>query len=164
MIGTVTEEYFIESYAHSTLVLGKLTRGEGVQHDVLAACVFHLTNILTLNIPFLQNLLIYLAFVDFGAVQHKLEQWWAKRGVRWAFGVLGVGMVLAHLALRSAGVGRWLLFVLDEVHDNPFVLRFSAALYVVAFVVVLHDLVRRWRAPSREPPLTDIPPAPATPA
>jgi hypothetical protein len=118
---------------------------------VLAACLFHLTNILTLNIPFLQNLLIYLAFVDFGAVQRQLEQWSAKRGARWAFGALGVGMVLAHLALRRAGVGRWLLFVLDEVHDNRFVLRFSAVLYVVAFHVVLHDLASRWRAPSADP-------------
>ena len=34
MIGTVTEEYFVESHAHSTPGLEKLTRGGGVQRDV----------------------------------------------------------------------------------------------------------------------------------
>jgi hypothetical protein len=114
---------------------------------VLAACLFHLTNILTLNIPFLQNLLIYLAFVDFSAVQRKLEPWLQARAVRIAAVVVGVGMVLAHLLLRRAGIGRWLLFVFDENHDNPFVLRFSAVVYVVAFAVVARDLARRWRLP-----------------
>jgi hypothetical protein len=126
---------------------------------VMAACLFHLINILTLNIPFLQNLLIYLAFVDFGDIQRKLERWWQERSVRVAFAVLGVGMVVTHLALRRAGMGRWLLFVLDEVHNNRVVLRFSAIIYVIAFLVVLEDQVRRWRAPGGATPITEAPPA-----
>jgi hypothetical protein len=124
---------------------------------VMSACLFHLINVLTLNIPFLQNLLIYLAFVDFSAIESKLKQRWVHRGVRWAFGAMGVVMVLAHLWLRRAGVGGWLLFVFDEVHDNRIVLRVSAILFVVAFLVVLADLVRRWHAPDSTKPAVEPP-------
>lgn len=110
---------------------------------ILCACLFHLLNVLTLNIPFLQNLLIYLAFADSSAVQRKLEPWLEARPVRIVFAAAGVAMVLAHLALRRAGVGRWLLFVFDESRDSPLVLRFSAALFSGAFLVVLMDVLRR---------------------
>jgi hypothetical protein len=114
---------------------------------IAVACLFHLINTLTLNIPFLQNVLIFLAFVDFSAVQGALQRWWAKRRVRWAFGAIGVAMVVAHLALRRAGVGGWLLFVLDEVHDNRAVLRVSAVIFVITLWVVLDDQIRRWYPP-----------------
>lgn len=124
---------------------------------IAAACLFHLINVLTLNIPFLHNILIYLAFVDFGVVERWLERWWAPRGVRWAFGAIGVAMVLAHLGLRRAGVGGWLLFVLDEEHDNPIVLRLSAVLFVIAFWVVLNDQLRRWHTPNADTPIAQRP-------
>lgn len=113
---------------------------------ILAACLFHLANVLLLNIPFLQNLPIYLAFVDFSAIERKLTRALAHRAARWAFGASGVIMVLAHVGLRRAGHGGWLFFVFDEVHNNPLVLRVSAVLFVLAFLVVLDDVIKRWRS------------------
>jgi hypothetical protein len=113
---------------------------------ILAACLFHLVNVLTLNIPFLQNLPIYLAFVDLSASERSLTRGLAHRAVRWAFGAAGVIMVLTHLGLRSAGRGGWLFFVFDEVDDNRLVLRVSALLFGFAFLVVLDDLIHRWRS------------------
>lgn len=127
---------------------------------LLAACLFHLTNVLTLNIPFLQNSMIYLAFVNFSALQRGLETWWARRGVRVAFAVVGVGMVVTHLALRKAGIGRWLLFLFDEADHNPLVLRFTAGLYVVAFLVVANDLRRRWTGWGEATPREALPVSP----
>jgi hypothetical protein len=131
---------------------------------ITAACVFHLTNVLTLNISFLQNIPIYWAFVDFSAVQRSLQRWWARRGVRWAFGAIGVAMVLAHLAVRRAGVGGWLLFVFDEEHDNRLVLRLSAILFIVTCWVVLHDQIERWRTPNTGTPIAPRPADPTTSA
>ena len=128
---------------------------------IMAACLFHLVNVLTLNIPFLQNLLIYLAFVDFSGLERTLQRGWAQHRVRWTFAAVGIAMVLAHLGLRSAGLGGWLLFAFDEVHDNRVVLRVSALLFVFAFVVVLDDQIQRWHGT----PSADEPPAePAAPA
>lgn len=124
---------------------------------LMAACLFHLINVLTLNIPFLVNLLIYLAFVDFSAVELRLKRSWAQRGVRWAFGAMGVVMVLAHLWLRRVGASGGLFFVFDDVDDNPLVLRVSALLFVFAFLIVLDDLVRRWHVPNGTTPAVEPP-------
>lgn len=112
---------------------------------LLAACVFHLINTLTLNIPFLQNLLPYWAFVDFSSAQATLEKWWSKKAVRLASVGLGVGFVLLHIGLRFAGRGRWLLFVFDDIRNNPIVLRVSLVFWVVGALALISDLAKRWR-------------------
>jgi hypothetical protein len=118
---------------------------------LLVACVFHLINTLTLNIPFLQNLLPYWAFVDFSSAQTSLEKWWSKRAVRVGFAGVGVSFVLLHIGLRYAGVGGWLLFVYNDIRDNNVVLRTSLVFWVVGGLVLVSDLVERWRAPSPVP-------------
>lgn len=110
---------------------------------LMLACVFHLVNTLTLNIPFLQNVLVYLAFVDFSALQSRLAKWWSKPIARGVFAATGAALVVAHLVLRRVGVGRWFFFVFDENDNTPFILRVSLVVWTVAFVVVLLDLRRR---------------------
>jgi|GEM_PF-1089864 len=133
---------------------------------LMAACAFHLVNTLTLNIPFLQNVLVYLAFVDFSAVQSRLAKWWSKPIARGAFAAIGAAMVIAHLVLRRVGVGRWFFFVFDENDDTPFVLRVSLVVWASAFAIVWFDLRRRQRerrqqhaavAPQPEPQPADHP-------
>jgi hypothetical protein len=114
---------------------------------IMAACLFHLSNTLTLNIPFLQNLLVYLAFVDFSGAQRHLGKWWNNQRVRVGFAGVGIGFVLLHLTLRRVGIGRWLLFVLDDVHDVRAVLHTSVVVWVLAFAVVLADQLKRWSLP-----------------
>jgi hypothetical protein len=112
---------------------------------LLAACLFHLINTLTLNIPFLQNLLLYWAFVDFTAAEASVQKWWNKRGVRVGFAVFGAACVLLHLGLRRAGIGRWLFFIFDEIRNNRVVLRTSVVMWVVAALVVISDIARQLR-------------------
>jgi hypothetical protein len=110
---------------------------------LLSACLFHLINTLVLNIPFLQHLPVYLAFVDFTQAQARLQGWWERRGVRVAFAAFGVGCVLVHLTLRWFGVGRWLLFVLDEVRNYGAVLRVCSVCWVLIALVMIDDIVQR---------------------
>jgi hypothetical protein len=110
-----------------------------------AACIFHLLNTLTLNIPFLAHIPVYLAFVDFGGAQAKLASWWERPAVRWGFTLVVVSLCCAHLVLGWAGRGHALLLVVDEVRRPALVLRVSAAVLNLAALVVVLDLLREWR-------------------
>jgi hypothetical protein len=112
---------------------------------LVCACVFHLMNTLTLNIPFLENLLIYLAFVDFSAVERTLSRWGQRAYLRRLAVVAVASLPLLHLALRAAGRGSAFMFVIDKRRDSHVVLYAALACWSVALCMTLLELVRARR-------------------
>jgi hypothetical protein len=118
---------------------------------LVCACGFHLMNTLTLNIPFLENLLTYAAFVDFSAAERLVSRW----GQRVYLRILAVSAIaclpLLHLGVRALGHGSAFLFVVDKRRDNQTVMYAALACWSVALLVMLGELYRRRRVSSAQP-------------
>lgn len=113
---------------------------------LVCACSFHLMNTLTLNIPFLENLLTYVVFVDFSAAQRTLARWGQRAYLRYG-AVLVIGCLpLLHLALRAVGRGTAFLFVVDKRVDHQVVMYAALTCWSVTLLVVLLELQRRRRS------------------
>lgn len=115
---------------------------------LVCACSFHLLNTLTLNIPFLENSLTYLAFVDFSAAQRRLSRWGQHAALRYLAVAAIASLPLLHLALRAAGRGRAFLFVVDKRLDNQMVMYAALTFWSAALLVMLVELYRRQRLAS----------------
>jgi hypothetical protein len=109
------------------------------------ACAFHLANTLTLNIPFFEHLLVYMAFVDFSAAQRWLAGYWRRAWFRGALVLLLGALPVLHLALRVSGRGSSFLFVVDKRHDQLTLLYTSATCWALALCVLLAEVVRQRR-------------------
>ncbi len=118
---------------------------------LVCATFFHLMNTLTLNIPFLDNLLTYLVFVDFSAAQRTLSRWGERAYLRRA-AILGIGCLpLLHLALRAVGNGSAFMFVVDKRQDHQTVMYAALTCWSVALLVTSLELDRRRRKPPALP-------------
>lgn len=112
---------------------------------LVCACSFHLMNTLTLNIPFLENLLTYVAFVDFSGAQRTLARWGQRPYVRRLAVLVVASLPLLHLALRAVGRGSAFLFVVDKRVDHQIVMYAALACWSVTLLVMLRELQRRRR-------------------
>jgi hypothetical protein len=109
------------------------------------ACAFHLANTLTLNIPFFEHLLVYLAFVDFSAAQRWLAGYWGRPAFKSALASLLGSLPLLHLGLRATGNGSSFLFVVDKRRDQLTLLYASAFCWALALCVTLVEVARQRR-------------------
>jgi hypothetical protein len=109
------------------------------------ACTFHLLNTLTLNIPFFENFMVYLAFVDFSRVQARLEVWWRSTAFKVLVVTIVAAMPLVHLALRALGRGHAFLFVIDRAGGSLTVLYVAAVCWAVAATRLFGELLDQRR-------------------
>ncbi len=108
---------------------------------LLWACAFHFLNTLTLNIPFFENFMVYLAFVDFSRVQTRLERWCRSGPVKLLVVAVVAAMPIAHVTLRLLGRGNAFLFVVDRAGGSLTVLYVAAACWALAALRMFGELL-----------------------
>ena len=68
---------------------------KGWQVWLLIVCTFHLVNTLLLNIAFIENTMVYLVFIDFTGLYHKLRSWVSVSAIKRVVAGGFVAVVLA---------------------------------------------------------------------
>ncbi|MBC3541777.1 hypothetical protein ACFSC6_09995 [Rufibacter sediminis] len=116
---------------------------------LLVACIFHVTNTFLLNIPFIANVMVYLAFTDFTWLYAKLSRWLQLHSVR----VVGTGIVILLVFMRgkeafdlSATVT--LLSPTDKIEMKLYL---GIFLWLIAIYLIAKSLLRQTSTSAPEP-------------
>jgi hypothetical protein len=111
---------------------------------LLVAAIFHLANLLLLNIDFYFQALVYLPFVALARFFGRSKVSAATEVPSWRVPVIVSTVILgvAHTAQRLRGEGGEFLFVAGASDLGPLVLYGSLALLIFCVVVIAIDLVR----------------------
>ena len=108
---------------------------------LLMACTFHLANIFLLNIPFPLHFIVYLAFVDFTWLYHKLNYYLSLPYFkRMAIGVV-VLIVLTRMVQLLLG-GSIVSASMEQDEAALLNLYVSAAAWCIAIVLVVNNILR----------------------
>ncbi|KEO72062.1 hypothetical protein [Anditalea andensis] len=100
---------------------------------LLTASLFHLGNVLLLNIPFANHVLVYLAFIDMSGLTQWLKQ--NKRIIYLALGTAGL-MFLTHIYFLVSQRHYWGLNEVMKMDRTPFELYSALILWMVLTVVI----------------------------
>jgi hypothetical protein len=106
---------------------------------LMTATAFHLANSLVLNIPFHDNVVLYLAFANWAPLGSRCVK--ALRPLpraRMALAVTPIGLAIWHLVSRCAGKGSTVVFVVDPVAARMFDLYVSVPIAVGGLIVLTH--------------------------
>ncbi len=105
---------------------------------LLAACLFHLSSTLFLNIPFEGHILVYLMFVPIWKLfaRVKIGKVFLNKSELSTFFLIIALFCLVHLFQRFLGFGSRILFITDNEVENLYRLSVTACLWPIMSIIV----------------------------
>ena len=106
---------------------------------LLMACTFHLANILLLNIPFQAHFIVYLAFVDFTWLYHKLRHYLSLPHVKHI--ATSVFALIVLIRIIQLLFGETIVSVFLKLDEGVLLnLYLSAIIWCVAILLIVKDI------------------------
>ncbi len=121
---------------------------------LLTACAFHLINIFLLNIPYPFHFIVYLAFVDFTSLYHKLQYYLSLAYIR----RIATGIVVLLILIRCMELvfGRSLASIFLKQGETMSLMYSGIVVWGIAIALVVNDILQEQRKKKYQKFITQI--------